>query len=118
MTVDQTTSFATRAVIAQNAIYEGSAEHKFGRYWAGQGKLRSDGTPCPRGYHDQAELTRLLRLAIANGQHSPIEAGDTFPKYVWAKDQDYYFAARLINREQGNYKGYPVLPSEFPNGLK
>jgi hypothetical protein len=41
-----------------------------------------------------------------------------FPRYVWYKDSGTVYEARLVNREQGSYKGYPLEPAEWPPGIE
>ena len=41
-----------------------------------------------------------------------------FPRYVWYKHDDTVFEARLLNRETGSYKGYPLDENEWPNGIE
>lgn len=40
-----------------------------------------------------------------------------FPRYVWRREGDVVYEARLINREIGEYKGYPLQRDEWPEGL-
>lgn len=102
--------------LAARASYEGSAEHKDYHSPAGPPRLRSDASPCPRDLHDQDELTRWLRTAIAAGQIGAPWEGD-FPRYVWSRQGNRVFEARLSNRSQGTYKGYPLRPDEVPPWL-
>ena len=41
-----------------------------------------------------------------------------FPRYVWYKRDNTVFEARLINRVNGSYKGYPLDKDEWPNGIE
>lgn len=103
---------------AERARYEGSPEHKSYPSFAGQPKLRSDATRCPKHLKDAEELTSWLREAIRRGQvnHYSVESG--FPKYVWVYRDATWFEARLVNAEQGTYKGYPLANGEAPKGLQ
>jgi hypothetical protein len=40
-----------------------------------------------------------------------------FPRYVWHRRDDVVYEARLVNQEVGEYKGYPLEPGEWPEGL-
>lgn len=40
-----------------------------------------------------------------------------FPRYVWHREGEVYYEARLTNRETGCYKGYPIEPTEYPEGI-
>ena len=40
-----------------------------------------------------------------------------FPRYVWHRRQRAVYEARLVNRELGEYKGYPLQRGEEPEGL-
>ena len=104
------------AALASRASYEGSAEHKDYPSAAGPRRLRSDATPCPRDLKDQAQLTTWLREAIGMGQVGALWEGN-FPRYAWLRKADRCFEARLSNREQGTYKGYPLKPDEIPTWL-
>jgi hypothetical protein len=37
-----------------------------------------------------------------------------YPRYVWARLSGRPYIARLINREQGVYKGHPIEEFEIP----
>jgi hypothetical protein len=41
-----------------------------------------------------------------------------FPRYVWYKEADTVYEGRLVNREQGWYKGYPLARDEWPTGVE
>lgn len=105
------------ASCAERASYVGSAEHKSYPSFAGPPKLRSDATKCPQHIKDQKQITEWLRVAIRQGQVSNDPGRDSFPRYVWAQQQDTWFEARLVNVEQGQYKGYPLAEHEVPIGL-
>ena len=115
--VDSKPDPAFLELAADRALYVGSLEHKIGRSWLGQGKLRSDATPCPPHLKDPNQLTEWLRHAIALGTVSELHEGD-FPRYVWFKDGGDLYEGRLVNRELGEYKGYPLLASDEPKGFR
>jgi len=103
-------------VVAESVVYEGSVEHKVAHSWLGPKKIRSDATPCPPALNDPDVLTEWLREAIRQGHISEYWE-DEYPKYVWSRQGAEVFEARLINRGQGNYKGYPLSSSEIPREL-
>jgi hypothetical protein len=61
----------------------------------------------------QLELTRWLRRAIRDGRVSELADG-AFPRYVWHREGDVMYEARLVNSGSGEYKGYPLNPDEWP----
>lgn len=102
--------------VASEATYVGSSEHKRHPSFAGPPKLRSDASRCDPSLGDRATLTRWLRKAIRSGcVGAPIEG--RFPRYVWVRHGEVVYEARLVNREQGQYKGYPVEAAEVPSGF-
>lgn len=104
------------AQLASRASYVISPEHKDYLTEAGPGRLRSDATPCPRDVtRDQAEA--WLRRSLAAGYGSGPWGADSYPQYVWHRQGDAVFEARLTNSEQGAYKGYPLEPAEWPGWL-
>lgn len=101
---------------APQPSYLGSQEHKTYPSPLGEPRPRSDATKCPKDvvYADaQRLLTEAIQVSILNGCHSALKDGQ-FPRYVWGKVQagtpprTIYFEARLINREQGAYKAWPI----------
>jgi len=58
----------------------------------------------------------LLRDAIRMGAVSANFEG-SFPRYAWFKNEGVVYEARLINRELGQYKGYPLNDDEWPAEL-
>lgn len=103
--------------LSRRVSYVGSAEHKTYPSAAGTPTPRADATKCDPALHGDFEvLTQWLRRGVALGAvGSPWEAD--FPRYVWVKEDDTWYEARLVNREQGTYKGYVIEPSEVPEGL-
>ncbi|MBV9497632.1 MAG: hypothetical protein JOZ54_25580 [Acidobacteria bacterium] len=61
-------------------------------------------------------MTSWLREAITRGAFGTLWEGN-FPRYVWFKDGDVVYEGRLINRELGEYKGYPLEQNEWPPEL-
>lgn len=47
---------------------------------------------------------------------APFE-GSGFPRYVWCRQGDSVYEARLVNQELGQYKGYPLKAEEWPGEL-
>ncbi len=88
--------------------------------FAGQPHPRSDASICPREHSDLDSVIGWLRSAIRAGSvGEPWEGG--FPRYVWpregGREGDTVFEARLVNRGDGSYKGYPLAPDEWPEHL-
>jgi hypothetical protein len=111
---------ANREEIAARATYVGSPEHKDIPSFAGHPRPRADASICTRTLaSDQETVTSWLRQALLAGNHSEFMDGD-FPRYVWHHDAtaDLSYEARLVNREQGSYKGYPLNPGEGPINLR
>lgn len=99
--------------VADRASYVGSAEHKSYPSPAGHPALRSDASRCDPRYTDFRAITRVVRQAIQRRCTSAIFEGD-FPKYVWGWLDGQLYEARLINRQQGTYKAYPLEHAEAP----
>ena len=103
--------------LANRVTYVGSPEHKDFPSFAGQPKRRSDASICPRHIRDAETVTEWLRAAIRRGvTGSPWENG--FPRYAWHKQEHTVYEARLINRGNGEYKGYPLNDDEWPRGIE
>lgn len=58
-----------------------------------------------------------LRLAVRRGAVGSPWEGDC-PRYVWYLRDDTLFEPRLVNRERGSYKGYPLDTDEWPKGIE
>jgi hypothetical protein len=103
--------------VAEKARYVGSPEHKEEPSFAGLPRPRADATICDNRFADrQSELTGWLRDAIRNGCVGAPWEGD-FPRYVWCMKDDIVYEARLVNRGNGEYKGYPLAFDEWPEGV-
>ena len=96
--------------------YVGSPEHKDFRSFAGQPRPRADASICDQRLSSADEITDWLRHAIQQGAVSEYWEG-TFPRYVWYKDGETVYEGRLINRELGEYKGYPLERDEWPSEI-
>ena len=104
--------------LAQSVTYEGSHEHKDIPSFAGPPRLRQgDASCCPRDIRDVETVCEWLREAIRRGAVGSFWEG-SFPRYVWYKSDDTVFEARLINRGNGSYKGYPLDREEWPAGIE
>ena len=100
----------------KDITYVGSPEHKDTPSFAGPPRPRGDASICPREYRDEKLITRWLRAAICDGSTGAPWNGD-FPRYVWHKENDTVFEARLVSRGNGTYKGYPLDDDEWPPHL-
>lgn len=108
---------ADLAQLAERASYVGSAEHKSFPSFAGDARLRADASKCDPKLADARELTGWLREAIRRGHVGELWEGD-FPRNAWCRHDGVVYEARLVNQEQGQYKGYPLQPGEEPGGLE
>jgi len=101
--------------LAAKVSYVGSGEHKkrpLDSTYGIEPALRSDASHCdPKISRDQAE--HALRCAIRSQIVSEQFEGG-FPRYVWALLGGQAHVARLINREAGEYKGWPIEEHELP----
>lgn len=107
---------AQLATLALKVRYVGSPEHKTAPSFAGPPKLRADASKCDPNLKDANEITKWLREGIKAGNICSFFEGE-FPRYVWLKRGTIVYEGRLVNREQGQYKGYPLAPHEYPEGL-
>jgi hypothetical protein len=103
--------------IAARVTYVGSPEHKDMPSFAGLPHPRSDASICDRKLSGDLELvTGWLKRAIRRGAIGGMMEGD-FPRFAWYKENDRVYEARLVNQELGEYKGYPLNKTEWPEGL-
>jgi hypothetical protein len=66
---------------------------------------------------NRERIDEWLREAIRSGAvGAPWEGG--FPRYVWYKYGATVLEGRLVNRETGEYKGYPLGRDEWPAGIE
>lgn len=104
-------------VLANRVTYVGSPEHKDMPTFAGPPRLRGDASCCPREITDREVVSGWLRSSIRRGATgAPWEGG--FPRYVWYQSGSTMFEGRLVNREAGSYKGYPLGEDEWPDGIE
>lgn len=109
-----------REIMARDVSYVGSPEHKDTPSFAGHPRPRADASICDRALaRDRIAVEEWLRRAILAANYSEFFEGD-FPRYVWYLDEQscITYEARLVNREQGCYKGYPLNASEAPTVLR
>lgn len=99
--------------LAASVEYVGSIEHKNYPSFAGPPRLRADASPCDPELGDERELTSWIQDAIRSNFFSEETQGG-FPKYVWCERDGIWYEARIVNRDQGQYKGYPISASERP----
>lgn len=103
--------------LAARVRYVGSPEHKDTPSFAGHPRPRADASICDRRFLSmQPTLTQWLQDAIRKGAVGSQIEGD-FPRYVWYKEDDVVYEARLVNREAGEYKGYALAETDWPEGL-
>lgn len=82
------------------------------------GQPRADASICDRSLsRSPGEITRILRESIRAGRVGGPWEGD-FPRYVWGRIEETVYKARLVNRESGEYKGYPLDPAEWPGEVR
>ena len=102
--------------LANRVEYVGSPEHKAVPSFVGQPRLRADASCCPPEI-SQYTARKWLRTAIRRGAVGTLWEGG-FPRYVWHKEGDLVFEGRLVNREAGTYKGYPLQREDWPNRIE
>lgn len=112
--------------MAQRVDYVGSPEHKDRAWWGGrpQARWRAGQPPrrpkkqlttvCPLTTQDErARAVHMLRSAIRAGQYTFVEGDGDFPKKIWYSDSGEGWQAYCINKETGQYKGWPVNEDEL-----
>jgi hypothetical protein len=98
---------ALKAIITR-VHYTGSPYHRSAGSRAGTIAKRAGlSSRCPPTWTN-AGATEALRLAISEVRVSCFWEGAGFPRYVWYLDGDVLYEARLTNRENGEYHGYPL----------
>ncbi len=105
------------AEVAALVSYVGSPEHKDTPSFAGAPRPRADASICDQSFVGrQDEIIESLRQAIVDGQVSAYWEGG-FPRYAWARIDGVCYEARLVNSDQGQYKGYELSDDECPEGI-
>lgn len=102
--------------LANRVEYIGSPEHKAVPSFAGQPRPRADASCCPPEI-SQSTACEWLRSAIRLGAVGAPWEGD-FPRYVWHKEGGLVYEGRLVNRQAGTYKGYPLQREEWPDRIE
>jgi hypothetical protein len=103
------------AVLSDLVSYVGSGEHKarpVHESYDLEPALRSDASRCDPSI-SREEATAVLRESVARRNVSSDFEG-SFPRYVWGWLNGRPHVARLINREKGEYKGWPIAEHELP----
>ena len=104
--------------VASAATYIGSPEHKDTPSFAGHPQPRKTASICDRNLaRDRDRPQQWLELGIRRGTVSDRWEG-SFPRFVWCKVGDTVYEARLVNRVQGSYKGWPLSQEEWPPGIE
>jgi len=104
------------AGLAQKATYIGSPEHKDTPSFSGQPKARADASLCDKKLAwEKDRVEQWLKTALLQGSIGEPWEGD-FPRYVWHQEGDVVYEGRLVNKTQGQYKGYPLNSDEWPMG--
>jgi hypothetical protein len=92
---------------AAKVRYTGSPYHRSSGSTSGPIAQRVGLTSrCPPSWTN-VEATRVLRLAIIEGRVS-LRWEHGYPRYVWHRDGDVLYEARLTNSGTGEYHGYPL----------
>lgn len=102
---------------AQRARYDPSPYHCQGtnKPLLPRARLDPPASKCDAKWTLAAAL-EALKAGIRCGWVSEAWQGD-FPRLVWYKDGPVVYEARLSEREQGAYHGYPIEEEEWPRGL-
>jgi hypothetical protein len=100
------------AKVVAEMSYVGSPEHKDRPSFAGWPRPRSDASICDETLTPET-VTEWLRTAMNKGVFGVLWEG-RFPRYLWYKHESTVYEARLLNREKGEYKGYPLEIEEWP----
>ena len=105
------------SVLASRVSYVGSPEHKTRPSFAGMPRPRADATKCDTELNDcLKEIQQWLRRAFKVQCFGGPWEGD-FPRYAWCKVGEIVYEARLVNRGNGQYKGWLLEPEEWPDGI-
>lgn len=104
--------------MAARVRYVGAVYHKDMPSFAGTvPPRRPHASICPRELAgQQRQIQTWLQGAIRRGQFGAQWEGG-FPRYVWHREGNVTYEARLVNRQTGEYKGFPLEPDEEVQGL-
>ena len=118
-------SDAQRQALVGRVRYRGSGEHKDKRWWGGLPRARQlrggrvgrkgkqQTTVCPlTSEQDRDRATEWVRRAVLAGQYRFVESDLDFPKKVWYRDCGQIWFGYCLNRESGEYKGWPIEEDE------
>jgi len=96
----------------------GSVYHKDVPSFAGPvPRPRPHASICPRELAGQQRQIQVwLHGAIRQRQFGALWEGG-FPRYVWHREGNLTYEARLVNHQAGEYKGYPLEADEKVQGL-
>ena len=84
---------------------------------AGPPRPRADPTKCDPALHGSfGQLTEWLQEGVRKGNIGAPWEGD-FPRYIWVVRDSRWYEGRLVNCEQGQYKGYEITVAELPEGV-
>ena len=72
---------------------------------------------CPRQWR-RDEATAALRNAIGRGQVSIEWDDESFPRYVWVRDEGTLYEGRHTRGPHGSYHAYPIEEVDAPKGLE
>ena len=105
----------------KSASYEGSPEHKAKQWWGGlpAGKKprphRQKTTICPLVTEEDRKKAALLVQKALKTRNFKYNPGDSaLPSHIWLEDGNGgYWQGRLVNAEQGAYKGWPISEDEY-----
>jgi hypothetical protein len=64
------------------------------------------------------DINRWLRAAIRAGQFSQYWDQGQFPRYVWHREGEVVFEARVVNAGSGAYKRYELQRDEWPGNFQ
>jgi hypothetical protein len=102
--------------LAAKIRYVGSPEHKDRTSFAGKPRPRADASICTASVtQKQAQAWLVIGLRLGN-IGAPWEKG--YPRYIWYLSGDIIYEARLVNRDTGEYKGYPLRREELPKNVR
>ncbi|MFH2143589.1 MAG: hypothetical protein ABIJ97_14275 [Bacteroidota bacterium] len=106
--------------ISSMVRYIGSPEHKNSpNKITGFSKPRADASICPQDISNKpATVLKWLKKAFTVGCIGELWEGK-FPRYIWYYDSksETAFMGRLVNKEKGEYKGWPIEKWEWPAGI-
>lgn len=117
-TLDKNVNQYELDVLSEKVTYIGSPEHKDTPSFAGTPRPRADASICDRELsQDRERVQQWLECAVSSGCVGELKEGE-FPRYVWYRDTEIVYEGRLVNRGNGEYKGYPLHENEWPEGWK